>query len=70
MHKDNTKSMDYDIYICYTEPDKAIAEEICRAIEQQKISCWLNSRNVDMSKSYVRSIIEAINNCKCVIVIM
>ena len=70
MHKDNTKSMDYDIYICYTEPDKAIAEEICQAIEQQKISCWLNSRNVDMSKSYVRSIIEAINNCKCVIVIM
>lgn len=62
--------MNHDIYICYTEPDKAVAEEICQAIEQQEITCWLNSRNMDMNKSYARSIIEAINNCKCVVVII
>ena len=61
--------MNFDVFISYhTKSSAHITEAVCNALENKKIKCWYAPRNI--SGSYARSIVEAINKCKVFLLIL
>ena len=58
----------YDVFISYSSNDKKIAFNLCEALEEKKITCWIAPRNVQMG-SYANSIIEGIVKSRLFILI-
>lgn len=60
--------MAHDVYICYDERDKKIANKVCRALEDGGLSCWFKSRDVGV-KHVVEEIMGAINDAAMMVLI-
>jgi hypothetical protein len=60
--------MNHDVYICYDEKDQITANAICHVLEENKIKCWLKTRDLGVSH-LVDGIMEAINEAKVMVLI-
>ena len=65
------KSIDFigfthDVFISYSSRNKGIADEICHALENNGIKCWIAPRNIHSGNPYTH-IINAITNTKIVL---
>lgn len=65
-----------DVFISYksNDPqlgnnDETVAKELCAALEAAGISCWIAPRNIQPGVRYGRAIMEAINDCKVMVVV-
>jgi len=61
--------MVHDAFISYSKKDKAIADAICKALEDDGLSCWYAPRNVEIGADWDASIMEAPANCKVMILV-
>jgi hypothetical protein len=61
--------MKHDVFISYSSLDKQIADAVCSILENSKIRCWIAPRDILPGDTYGRAIIEAINDCKILIII-
>jgi formylglycine-generating enzyme required for sulfatase activity len=61
--------MNHDVFISYSSHDKVIADGICSKLEQSNIRCWIAPRDILGGETYGTAIIDAINNCRIVVVI-
>jgi hypothetical protein len=61
--------MAHDVFLSYSTPDKAAANAICMALEQQGIKCWIAPRDVVPGSHWGGSIVDAIEASKAVLVI-
>ena len=52
--------MSHEVYICYDEKDQITADAICHVLEENKIKCWMKTRDLGV-KHMVEEIMEAIN---------
>lgn len=59
--------MKYDVFISHSGADLEIAEQVYAYLQEQGISCWIDSRNV--SGSYARSIIEGIKESEVMVLV-
>ena len=59
----------YDIFISHAHLDAEIAINLCIALEEQGLSCWIAPRNVGVGH-YSTSIIEGIENSKALILLL
>lgn len=59
----------YDIFISHSHFDVEIAFNLCMALEQQGLSCWIAPRNVGIGH-YSTSIIEGIENSKALVLLL
>lgn len=68
---DDSQSNDasHDIFICYSTKDAQIAHEVCYALEQNDVKCWIAPRNIRSGFPYVDEIIDGINSAKLVVLI-
>lgn len=61
--------MNKAVFISHSSKDRALAEQICDAIEQAGIGVWMAPRDVTPGQNYGEAIIEAINACKVLVVL-
>lgn len=61
--------LNYNVFISYSHFDKLIADAICEFLENKQIPCWIASRDAIPGISYSTSIIDAINNCKVMLLV-
>ncbi len=61
--------MGFDVFISHANGDKFIADIVCEKLEQNSIRCWIAHRDILPGTDYGYSIIEAINNCKIMILV-
>jgi hypothetical protein len=60
-----------DVFISYSSKEQFIADAICGALEREKIKCWIAWRDNQHGRtSYGESIIDAINECHVMVVIL
>ena len=62
-------SMAHDVFISYPHQDKAVADAVCARLEAQNIRCWIAPRDVAPSVEWAASIVEAIKQCRLMVLI-
>jgi hypothetical protein len=62
--------MKHIVFISHSSEDKAIAEEACRFLEENGISCWIAPRDVTPGKNYGAAIVDAIDECSVFVLIL
>jgi hypothetical protein len=62
--------MAHDIFISHSSKEKVITDQICSVLEQTGFKCWLSERDLPSGVLYVEALVDAINDCALVIVIL
>jgi adenylate cyclase len=58
------------VFISYASQDVAIADKIRAALEAAGILCWIAPRDVHAGQSYAAAIVEAINSCRMLLLVL
>src|ERR1700733_15348139 len=58
------------VFVSYASQDSAIAEALCAALERAGISCWIAPRDVRPGDFYADAIVQAINACSMLVLIL
>jgi hypothetical protein len=61
--------MAFDVFISYPHQDKAMADAACARLESDGIRCWIAPRDISPSADWASSIIDAIENCRVMVLI-
>ena len=59
-----------DVFISHSKKDSVVAQSVCFALESNGIKCWIAPRNINAGENYVESIMNAMDNCRAVVLIM
>ena len=59
----------HDIFISYSQGDKSVADAICAALESVTIRCWIAPRDVLPGQNYPSAIIQAIEQCRLMVMV-
>jgi Tfp pilus assembly protein PilF len=59
----------HDVFISYSSKDKAIADATCAHLESKGIRCWIAPRDVLPGSNYPRSIVEAIDGSRVMVLV-
>jgi len=62
--------MAYDVFISHSSIDKQVAEALCSALEDAGVRCWIAPRDILPGLDYGQAIIEAIELCPLMILIL
>ena len=64
--------MTRDVFISHSSRDGNAASSVCNQLEAAGISCWIAPRDMDVGgqTGYGANIIEAISNCRMMVVIL
>src|ERR1039458_4828271 len=58
------------VFISYTAQDVAVAEKVCSALEAAGLRCWIAPRDVRAGEPYAAAIVEAINSCRMLVLVL
>ncbi len=58
------------VFISYASQDVAIANRMCTALESADVPCWIAPRDVQPGESYAAAIVNAINSCKMLVLVL
>jgi TolB-like protein len=58
------------VFISYASQEAAIADRIRAALEAAGILCWIAPRDVRAGQSYAAAIVEAINSCRMLLLVL
>jgi TolB-like protein len=58
------------IFISYASHDEGVAGRICAALEAAGLPCWIAPRDVRAGEPYAAAIVEAINACRLVVLVL
>ncbi|HUT35121.1 MAG TPA: TIR domain-containing protein [Planctomycetota bacterium] len=61
--------MGHDVFISHSAEDKAVAQQVCDALEQGGIKCWVAPRDVMPGAMYGAAIVEAIGFSRAMVFI-
>jgi len=59
----------HDIFISYSHEDKSVADAICATLESVNIRCWIAPRDVLPGQNYPSAIIQAIEQCRLMVMV-
>jgi hypothetical protein len=62
-------AMSHDIFVSYSSEDKAVADAVVSALENNGLRCWVAPRDIKPSADWGDAITEAISACKMVLLI-
>lgn len=60
----------HQIFISYSSKDSAGAEKVCRAVEAAGYKCWIAPRDVTPGRDYAEEIINAIEKCALMVLVL
>jgi serine/threonine-protein kinase len=58
------------LFISYASQDAAVADKICTALEAAGLNCWIAPRDVRAGEPYAAAIVEAINACRMLVLVL
>jgi len=58
------------VFISYASQDQAVADAVCRALEQAGIACWIAPRDVVPGESYSGAIVRAIDAATVAVLVL
>jgi TolB-like protein len=58
------------VFISYASQDGAKAQKICFALEAAGLACWMAPRDVRAGESYAAAIVNAINSCRLLVLVL
>ena len=58
------------VFISHASKDAAVAQLVCQALENAGLSCWIAPRNVRAGDFYADAIVQAINSCRVLVLIL
>ena len=61
--------MNNQIFISYSQNDKAQADAVCSRLESASMKCWLAPRDISPSRDWAEEIIDAINSAAVMVFI-
>jgi serine/threonine-protein kinase len=70
MSESSSPAANSPIFISYSSADTVLANRVCEALETHGISCWIAPRNVRAGDVYADSIVQAINACRAMVVLL
>jgi len=59
----------YNVFVSYASRDKKIADAVCAKLEERGVRCWIAPRDIVPGSSYAESIVKAINESRCMVLI-
>ncbi|MDQ3919295.1 MAG: toll/interleukin-1 receptor domain-containing protein, partial [Acidobacteriota bacterium] len=62
--------MAHDVFISYAAEDHGVAEEVCRALEEHGVKCWIAPRDVPYGTDYEDAIVDAISASPLLVLIL
>jgi sugar lactone lactonase YvrE len=61
--------MTHDVFISYSNRDKAVADALCATLENRKIRCWIAPRDILPSDDYTSALITAISSSRILLLV-
>jgi hypothetical protein len=61
--------MAHDVLISYSSKDKQYADAMCATLENKGIRCWIAPRDILAGTTYARTIIDAINRTRILVLL-
>jgi TolB-like protein len=58
------------VFISYASQDATLAENLCTALERDGVACWIAPRNVRPGDFYADAIVNAINACLVLVLVL
>ena len=58
------------VFISYASQEATVANALCDALELASIPCWLAPRDVRPGDFYADAIVQAINNCPVLVLLL
>jgi len=58
------------VFVSYASQDAAVAQRVCAALEAAGLPCWIAPRDVRAGESYAAAIVQAINSCWMLILVL
>jgi len=58
------------VFISYASQDVAVADVVCAALETAGLPCWIAPRDVHPGESYAAAIVQAINSCRMLVLVL
>jgi adenylate cyclase len=62
--------MPHDVFISYSSKDRDTAEQLVHLITSSGISVWIDKSGIDVATSWSSEIVDAIDNCKAMVVLL
>jgi len=62
--------MAHDVFISHSSDDAAVAGQVCAALEDTGIRCWIAPRDILPGHSWSGAIVEGIDRCRVVMVVV
>ena len=59
----------HDVFISYSQPDREAADLVCASLERAGVNCWIAPRDVPRGKNYDEEIVQAISDCRVLVLI-
>jgi hypothetical protein len=58
------------VFISFASQDAAVADTVCAALEAAGLPCWIAPRDVRAGESYAAAIVQAINSCRMLVLVL
>jgi len=58
------------VFISYASQDRREADTLCAALEAAGLPCWIAPRDVRAGESYAAAIVQAINSCRMLLLVL
>jgi TolB-like protein/cytochrome c-type biogenesis protein CcmH/NrfG len=59
-----------NVFVSYASQDVAVANTVCAALEAAGLPCWIAPRDVLAGESYAGAIVQAINSCRMLVLVL
>src|SRR5476649_785945 len=57
-------------FVSYASQDVLVADSVCAALEAAGLPCWIAPRDVRAGDSYAAAIVQAINDCRMLVLVL
>lgn len=61
--------MAHDVFVSHSSRDRAVADEVCTALEARGIRCWVAHRDIRLGEIWARSVVDAIDASRVVVLV-
>lgn len=68
-NRESAAGTHHDVFISYSSRDKAVADAACAYLESRGIRCWIAPRDVLPGENYPRSLVEAIDGSRVMVLV-
>jgi TolB-like protein/Tfp pilus assembly protein PilF len=62
--------VDAAVFVSYASSDSEFAGRLCAGLEAQGLRCWIAPRDVRAGESYAAAIVQAINSCRALVLVL